>query len=246
MAKVFKASGKHPSLSRNTTDIATELIRSAILEGRLKPGQRLKAGELAEELGISRTPIREALLVLQAEGAVSSSPNKGATVRTYDAKDIDDLYQLRAALEGHVARLAAKRATKQDLARCWQSCERLVRLHAIEDVGELVKENAVFHDGLLKIAGSQRLQGAMSLVDLPYLYRSLFWHSPDQKRASEHQHKEITKSLELHDPERAESLMKAHVLEARNFLIIELARASDPELPAPKPRRQARATAISL
>src|SRR5947199_9689795 len=88
---------------------ATELIRQAILDGRLEPGSRLKEEELARELGISRTPVREALLVLQAEGLIETTPNRGAVVVTHDADDLIDLYQLRALLEGHAARQAASR-----------------------------------------------------------------------------------------------------------------------------------------
>src|SRR5579864_4506652 len=94
-------------LVRNASAAATELIREAILDGRLEPGARLKEEELARELGISRTPVREALLVLQAEGLIVAEPNRGASVRRHDAEDLHDLYQLRALLEGHAARRAA-------------------------------------------------------------------------------------------------------------------------------------------
>src|SRR5438309_11120403 len=96
-------------LVRNASMAATELIREAIVDGRLEPGRRLKEEELARELGISRTPVREALLVLQSEGLVAAEPNRGASVRAHDAADLDDLYQLRALLEGYAARRAAPR-----------------------------------------------------------------------------------------------------------------------------------------
>src|SRR2546426_12550534 len=98
-------------LVQNASVAATELIREAIVDGRLAPGQRLKEEELARELGISRTPVREALLVLQSEGLVAAEPNRGATVRAHDAADLDDLHQLRALLEGYAARRAATRIT---------------------------------------------------------------------------------------------------------------------------------------
>ena len=94
-------------LVRNAGVVATEVIREAIIDGRLAPGERLKEEELARELGLSRTPIREALAVLQAEGLVDTAPNQGATVRAHDAEDLDDLYRLRALLEGYAAGRAA-------------------------------------------------------------------------------------------------------------------------------------------
>src|SRR5262249_56198124 len=86
--------GERAPLVRNASAAATELIRGAILDGRLPPGQRLKEEELARELGISRTPVREALLVLQTEGLVDAAPNRGAVVRAHDAADLQDLYHL--------------------------------------------------------------------------------------------------------------------------------------------------------
>src|SRR3989454_12817004 len=96
-------------LVQNASVAATELIREAIIEGRLEPGRRLKEEELARELGISRTPVREALLMLQAEDLVVATPNRGATVRVHDANDLHDLYELRALLEGYATRRAAER-----------------------------------------------------------------------------------------------------------------------------------------
>src|SRR5712691_6146739 len=111
-------------LARNASVAAAELIREAILDGRLQPGERLKEERLARELGISRTPVREALLILQGEGLVEASPNRGATVRTHDADDLDDLYQLRALLEGFATRRAAARVTDEALERLRESCDR--------------------------------------------------------------------------------------------------------------------------
>ena len=111
-------------LTRNASVAATELIRQAIVDGRLEPGRRLKEEELARELGISRTPVREALLMLQAEGLVDAAPNRGATVRSHAAEDLDDLYQLRALLEGYATRRAATRLSDEAIDGLRESCER--------------------------------------------------------------------------------------------------------------------------
>lgn len=207
---------------------ATELIRAAIIDGRLEPGRRLKEEELARELGISRTPVREALLVLQTEGLLESAPNRGATVRTYEAADLDDLYQLRALLEGFAARRAAARISAADLDRLRESCERFVALRAEDDVTDLVRENLSFHNVILEAAGSERLvQMVRKVIELPLVYRSYVWYSAEQKLISEHYHRQLTAALTAHDAERAELVMKEHVLEARDFLIAQL-RASTP------------------
>jgi DNA-binding GntR family transcriptional regulator len=209
-------------LTRNASAVAADLIRDAIADGRLEPGRRLKEEELARELGISRTPVREALLVLQTEGVLESAPNRGATVRAYEADDLDDLYQLRAVLEGFAARRAATRISAQDVTKLRESCERFVALRADADVAELVRENMLFHDVILEAASSERLtQMVRKVVQLPLVYRSYYWYSPEQKLISEHYHRQLTSAMAGRDAERAGIVMKEHVLEARDFLIAQ-------------------------
>lgn len=217
MAKIFEV---RPPLAKNASLIATEVIRAAILDGRLAPGQRLKEEELARELGISRTPVREALLVLQTEGMVEAAPNRGATVRSYDADDLGEMYLLRAALEGLAARLAAERVKARDLAKLRKSCDRFESAGLLGTLEELVKENLFFHNTILAAAGSERIaQLVRSVTELPLVYKSYLWYSPSQKLVSAHYHRQIVNALEARDPERAESVMKQHVFEARDVLV---------------------------
>lgn len=207
-------------LVRNASAIATELIRQAIIDGRLSPGQRLKEEELARELGISRTPVREALLILQAEGLVEATPNRGATVRAHDAESLDDLYQLRALLEGYAARRAAARITDETIAALWASCERFAAVADESEVADLVKENLFFHNTILETAGSARLAAMVrKVIELPLVYRSYIWYSPGQRQISVHYHRQIARALEMRDAERAELVMKEHVFEARDLLV---------------------------
>jgi DNA-binding GntR family transcriptional regulator len=206
-------------LVQNASVQATELIRQAILDGRLEPGSPLKEQELAHELGISRTPVREALLMLQAEGLIVTTPNRTAVVREHDIDDLRDLYQLRALLEGYAARQAAKRISVEELDRLDASCARFERLSR-DDVHGLVKENLLFHNMILSAAGSERLIWMVQkVIELPLVYKSYIWYSPDQKRISAQRHRQITKALGERDAERAESLMREHVFEAGDLLV---------------------------
>ena len=217
--RVAKILQEREALVRNASAAATELIRVAIVDGGLAPGQRLKEEELARELGISRTPIREALLVLQAEGLVDATPNRGATVRSHSAEDLDDLYQLRALLEGFAARRAAARLSEDQVAELWASCERFDRL-GDDGVREIVRENMLFHNTILDGAGSSRLaQMVKKTIELPLVYKSYIWYSPDQLRISGHYHRQIARALAARDGERAEMIMKEHVFEARDLLV---------------------------
>lgn len=196
------------------------MIREAIIAGRLDPGQRLKEEELARELGMSRTPVREALLALQSEGLVESIPRRGASVRAYAVEDLDDTYQLRALLEGYAARRAAARISPEDVERLEQSCDRFVRLRAEDDLLDLVQENLFFHNVVLEAAGSVRLRTLVrKVIEIPLVYKSYYWYSPEQKLISEHYHRQLTRALRVRDAERAELIMKEHVLEARDFLL---------------------------
>jgi DNA-binding GntR family transcriptional regulator len=208
-------------LTRNTSSAATEVIRQAIIDGRLPPGRRLKEEELARELGISRTPVREALVVLHAEGLVDAAPNRGAAVRSHSVEDLDDLYQLRALLEGYSTRRAATRLSEEAIRGLRESCERFDDLlETAADMSELVKENLVFHQTILDSAGSARLAAMVrQVIELPLVYRSYIWYSPEQQRISAHYHWQITRALEARDAERAELVMKEHIFEARDLLL---------------------------
>jgi DNA-binding GntR family transcriptional regulator len=198
---------------------ASEVIREAIVEGRLAPGQRLKEQELARNLGISRTPVRQALRLLQTEGLVDVVPNRGAVVRSHHAADLEDLYQLRALLEGYAARRAAANMSEASIAGLWASCQRFEML-ADAHVKDLVMENLFFHTSILKAAGSARLSSMVRMtIELPLVYKSYIWYSPNQKRLSAHYHRQITRALEARDGARAELVMKEHVFEARDLLV---------------------------
>jgi DNA-binding GntR family transcriptional regulator len=223
---------KGEGLVRNASLAATELIREAILDGRLQPGQRLKEEDLAGQLGISRTPVREALLMLQVEGLIVATPNRGATVRVHTPEDLEDLYVLRALLEGHAARRAGARVTDAEVDRLRESCDRFEALEPEHELRELVRENMFFHSTILDLAGSARLASMVRrVIELPLVYKSYIWYSPDQKRISSHYHRQIVNALASGDGERAELVMKEHVFEARDLLVARL-RAEESSAPA--------------
>lgn len=222
-AAVAGTLSKGEGLVRNASLAATELIREAILDGRLQPGQRLKEEDLARQLGISRTPVREALLMLQVEGLIVATPNRGATVRVHTPDDLEDLYVLRALLEGHAVRRAASRVTDAQVDELRESCERFDVLEPEEQLRDLVRENLFFHNTILEIADSARLASMVRrVIELPLVYKSYIWYSPDQKRISSHYHRQIVNALASGDGERAELIMKEHVFEARDLLVARL------------------------
>jgi len=126
-------------------------------------------------------------------------------VRSHDAEDLDDLYQLRALLEGYAARRAAARISDETLTALVGSCERFEGL-VDGEVRGLVKENIFFHNTILETAGSARAaQMVRKVIELPLVYKSYIWYSPEQRRISAHYHRQIVRALEARDAERAES-----------------------------------------
>ena len=202
--------------------LAGDLIREAILDGELQAGERLKEDELARRLDVSRTPIREALRRLEAEGLVEVEPQRGATVRAFDPGELDDIYRLLAVLEGYAARRAAERISAEDLDALTKSAERFARLAARKRVTprELARENKLFHDGILDAAEDRRLaEMTRSVIHLPLVYKAYVWYTPHQRRQSAHYHEQLVRALGRRDADRAALIMQEHVYEARDSLV---------------------------
>jgi DNA-binding GntR family transcriptional regulator len=213
--------------ARNASEVATDLIRGAILKGELQPGERLKEEAVAQRLDISRTPVREALRVLQMEGLVEVTPNRGAAVRSYTIDDLREIYALRALLEGHAARRAAQGITPDTVDRLRAKSERFAQLRASDaPVADLVAENVVFHEAIMTAAGSPRLADiARRVVEMPLVYRTYYWYSPEQRHNAEREHFRLLRAFETRDADRAELVMKHHILEGGDLIFDHLSAA---------------------
>jgi DNA-binding GntR family transcriptional regulator len=219
-----------PFIPHLAGDAATTALRNAILDGTLEPGERLKEIELAQRLGISRTPIRRAISVLEQEGLIETIPHRGARVRCYEPADLDDMYELRAMLESHAAQLAADRISQAQLAALRRSCDRFERLTLGDDVSAIVAENMLFHDTIVDAAGSERLRTMIrTVVAVPLVYRAYVWFSPEEKRGSEQHHRRLVEALAAHDGASAAAVMREHLLEARAVLLARMRDVADVE-----------------
>jgi DNA-binding GntR family transcriptional regulator len=217
-----------PPLGQRTAATLADVIREAILDGRLEPGEELKEEKLALDLGTSRTPVREALLRLATEGLVSDSPGRSARVRDFDPRSLADLYELRAVLAGFAAREAASRILPEQLNRLREHCARLVTLSANDDVSQVVGENLEFHSQILDAVASDRLRSfVLRTLQVPLVYEAKVWASDDQREAFPHFCRQLIRSLESGDAERAELLMREYILEMRDTLMLALERESD-------------------
>jgi DNA-binding GntR family transcriptional regulator len=194
-----------------------DALRAAILEGEIEPGARLRAEALAERFGTSRTPIREALLMLEREGLVTVEPHRGAIVRTFDAADVLDLYEVRALIEPHAAARAATRIAPEQLERMRALCDKAERRGT--RVVDQIAYNEEFHGIVVVAAESPRLAQAMRAVaGVPREFRTAFWASDEQRAQSLFCHRELVSALAAKQPSLAEAVMRMHILGARDFL----------------------------
>jgi DNA-binding GntR family transcriptional regulator len=194
-----------------------DVLRTAILDGELAPGERLRAEALAGRFGTSRTPVREALLMLEREGLVEVHPNRGAIVRSFDADDLLDLYEVRALIEPHAAARAATRIGDAPLARLDELCEAAESAKAT--VADQIVFNEEFHRVIVEAAESPRLAAAMRAVaGIPREFRTLFWASDQQRAQSLFCHRELVSAFAARQDGLAEAVMRMHILGARDFL----------------------------
>jgi DNA-binding GntR family transcriptional regulator len=198
---------------------AYQRLRDAIVRGECRPNQRLVEAELAEWLQVSRTPLREALARLAAEGLVLSR-RRGWVVREHTPDEIREIYEVRAALEGMAAFLASERATDEQLAR-------IVTLHGVGDEdlvraprARLVEINDAFHDAIVEAACNERLHHLVRQNrEFFFNYRIAQVYTEDEARASLDGHAEVVSALRDRDGERAELTMRRHILEARDVTL---------------------------
>lgn len=201
-----------------------ERLRQAIVEGSIRPNERLIEADLAERLQVSRTPVRETMLRLAGDGLIVNH-RRGWVVREHAAEDIREVYEVRAALEGFAARLAAERATDEELeaiAATHRAYTESVRSSAR---GELVEHNDAFHDAVIKAAGNGLLlQRIRDNSQYYFIHRIAGFLSDEEVRSSIEGHENLVQALKARDPERAERVARENVFEGLRKVLHRLPR----------------------
>lgn len=195
-------------------------LQNDILNGKYAPGESLIETRLSEELGVSRTPIREAIRQLELEGLVQSIPNKGAVVKGVSAQDIEDIYTIRMMIEGLAARWAAEKITPEEMAELQEAVDLEEFYTFKNDANHLLKSDSRFHDIIFKASKSKPLMHMLSNFHL-YIQRArnASLESPVRAKAVLEEHKAILQAIMDKDPERAEQLTTQHIKNARDNLI---------------------------
>jgi DNA-binding GntR family transcriptional regulator len=216
-----------PLRRRRLVDDAALSLRDAILNGRFLPGARLRQTDLADQLGISRTPIREALGRLQQEGLVDLLQGGGVRVCILDLDEAAQLYDLREVLDGLAARLAAARATPAALSRLDRALGRMRQCLARQDANQWFGAHVAFHDEIFRASGHGRLGSFSGLVRLSIQrFHPLLLKTPHRLEDAFREHREIHEAIVARDGERAERLARAHIANAKAIVLEVMARGA--------------------
>lgn len=219
--------------SSGGTAIAYHALRTAIVEGQLQPGQRLIEQRLAEELSLSRTPIREAVRMLTSDGLVVAERHRGAVVRKLDRDDVLDLYELRGRLEGYACERAATRITAELLAvidRGIADFDQAVsdrNLTELDRTRRVSAANSDIHGTIIEASGHQRLAHILSItVDAPAIFVAFRGFNEVQLSQSNLFHKLIRDAIARGEPVRAGQLMHEHIMQGRDQVLAEIGQAA--------------------
>ena len=204
------------------TERVVERIRDAILSGRLAPGARLSVPELARQLGVSRTPVRESLLVLEREGLAVQRPTSGLAVIAGNADDMRDLLDLREGLEAIAARRAAERMTAEEVAGLNAALQEHQTALATGDLAAHVALDGRFHQLIREGARNPRLERQLVQIEQQSrvlnsrLSRAAGWSA----KAVIRDHTAIAEAIAARDPDRAEASLRRHVDRTRSFYAV--------------------------
>ncbi len=203
---------------RALRDDVREAIVNAIIQGEFLPGDRIIETRVARQLGVSQSTVREALREIEQLGMILSTRNRGVIVRPLTRRDVLEMYEMRALLEGHAARLVAARITDDDLRELETLLEEMIRLGAAGDVREMIARDVIFHSRICAMADNALLSRLWSAVN-PHIWtyvavRGLLDLPPEQVAR---RHEAVIEALRSRDPDRAEKAMRVHLLELRDL-----------------------------
>jgi DNA-binding GntR family transcriptional regulator len=188
-------------------------IQKMINKGILVKGQKIDEKVLCESMGVSRTPVREALRLLKSDGLIDLIPHKGAYVSQPCIEEINDMFEVMSVLEGTCARLATTKMKERDLTRIESLHKDLEEQYRKRDHEGYLKKNNVFHLFIQELAGNRVLNDVINgLRQKILLYRQRQLYQPERFDQSIQEHRDLLDAIRKKDPASAESLMKRHLL----------------------------------
>ena len=193
-------------------DVVFNTLREAILKGDLKPGERLMELQLASKLGVSRTPIREAIRMLEQEGLAVTTPRKGAEVAKMTLKDMEDVLEIRDALDELAVRIACQKISDEQLNQLEDMKELFEKSTQTGNVKKIAEADVTFHDVIYEATGNPKLVTLLNnLREQVYRYRVEYIKDPKNYPTLIAEHEAILESLKNRDVKNAVEAMHVHV-----------------------------------
>lgn len=204
-------------------DKVFEQLRQAMLKGDLKPGDRLVERKLAAQLGVSRTPVREAIRMLELEGLVAHHPRAGCVVAQVSDTDVLDIYRIRAVLEGLAARMAAEKINTEQLQQLVNMVEKIEELAKNKDYEQLERVHQEFNDLVYRTADSARLYGMITtLVDHITRFTRVGYCHPGRIEEATREHRQLVEAIKMRDGALAERVAREHIDNSRRAYFNEM------------------------
>ena len=204
-------------------------IRQGILTGDFQAGERIKENEMAQQLGVSRGPVREALRQLEQEGLVVMIPRRGAQVANITEKDLNDVLEVRIALENVAIEKACARMTEEEMRRLWLAAKEFEHTIAEGNLVKLAEADVAFHEVIYQASDNKRLiQVLNNMREQIYRYRVEYLKEGETRDVLVKEHEELTKAIRERDVERAKQLSFQHI-ENQRMAIMRSIEAEDAE-----------------
>lgn len=204
-------------------DVVFNTLRQAILTGELKPGERLMEIHLANRLGVSRTPIREAIRKLELEGLVIMIPRRGAEVAQITEKSMNDVLEVRRAMDALCVELACERITAEELEKLRLACDVFAEAVKTKDLKKIAQADVELHDIIVQATGNQRLvQLVNNLSEQMYRYRFEYIKDCTQHEKLIDEHRIIYESMVKKDKETASEAAKMHIDNQKKAIIEQI------------------------
>lgn len=201
-------------------EVVFDVLRNAITTGNLQPGERLMENQLAEQLRVSRTPVREAIRKLEQEGLVVMVPRRGTYVADISIRDINEVFEIRTALEVLAAGLAAERISEEDLERLERLLVEIGELIDQGDTERLVEADCRFHDILYNATHNKTLANIISNLREKFtLFRAISYAYPGRAKRSLEEHRRLVESLGQRNPLQAQQVARKHMEKAEQTLL---------------------------
>ena len=204
-------------------DVVFNTLRQAILTGELKPGERLMEIHLANKLGVSRTPIREAIRKLELEGLVTMIPRRGAEVAQITEKSMNDVLEVRRAVDALCVELACERISDEELERLRVACDEFAEQVKIKDVKKIAQADVALHNIIVEATGNQRLISLVNtLSEQMYRYRFEYIKDFTQHESLIEEHRVIYESIVKKDKKTAADAAKLHIDNQEKAIIAQI------------------------